>query len=479
MFNEIVESVLNEISADDAYNKFYKDKFQYNDFKKLVDSYGKFDNLMKAVLKSMIENNDNFGLAFSFIKKYKEAPNEVRIEFNNRFKKGEYEDLLDMEQGLADIQENGVDTIKSFQEEGLVNIYYDERYLLTCTLTYEASKHYYGKNKWCTASDRFGRYDGWVYFLKYLFYDLSSQYDDDDDNFYLHIKENSTPDSILCQLTDKEENETYQFDYSGSDDFMNGIGTVCDSNDSPISVVQFVDDIIPQKILNVLNSKKEWLFNMQKEMFQKEFSYQISKEQYVDAKKSNIVDKNVEIAKKCVEERNKIVSDKISFVKDKFKELLNTNLLSNPEFIEQVRQTSRKLRSLYYETYRNDEMIEKLEKELKSVYYCFIADTSQINDEDRTYIYSIIPICGKIKEIDFDFYSFFEDAKNFSSLSSYEIGTLLTTPKLYNAFVMQNNMKAYTFDDSNRYLGDDDNPNVSIIARLDGGTVVEVKNIVK
>ena len=49
MFNSIVENVLNEINANDAYEKFYS-ALPSEDYFNLVNMYGKFDNLIKFIL---------------------------------------------------------------------------------------------------------------------------------------------------------------------------------------------------------------------------------------------------------------------------------------------------------------------------------------------------------------------------------------------------------------------------------------------
>lgn len=102
MFDQIVESALNEISAEDAYSKFYsnlpKDRF-FN----LVNEYGKFDNFMKAIVNAISAKKNSFADAFVLINRYKTANNDVRIKFLQNFKKGAYEDIDDMLHGFDEI----------------------------------------------------------------------------------------------------------------------------------------------------------------------------------------------------------------------------------------------------------------------------------------------------------------------------------------------------------------------------------------
>lgn len=134
MFSKIVESVLTEISAEDAYNKFYTDLPRY-EFNSLLEIYGgKFDLLIKTILKSIKEeaNGKNLPVLFVSARKllqhYKSVPNEVRIKFNQNLKNGEYDDVLDMEQGLNELSSQGVDTSKSFQKNGLITLVDNENY---------------------------------------------------------------------------------------------------------------------------------------------------------------------------------------------------------------------------------------------------------------------------------------------------------------------------------------------------------------
>lgn len=84
MFDSIVESVLNEISAEDAYNKFYN-FIDRNEFNQIVTANkGKFDKLVRFIMDSIkaneidsfiekakkIKNNDLFIIYQPFIKEF-------------------------------------------------------------------------------------------------------------------------------------------------------------------------------------------------------------------------------------------------------------------------------------------------------------------------------------------------------------------------------------------------------------------------
>ena len=269
MFDYIVESVLNEISAEDAYVKFYSN-IPRNVFDELLSIYGgKFDFLFKFVLNNIKEAPTIiiFDYAKTFLNMYKNAENNVRMEFLKRLKNGEYDDLADAVNGINEIQKNGVSTTKTMQKDGYVELYNDNNYLLTATLTYEASQHYYGKSKWCTASDRFGRYDGWYYFLSYIFrldYVRS-------DKIYNNLGTSMYPlECVLVQFTDNKKNKTYQSQV-GKDNFY---GQICDFADNSVDEDTFYHDILPRNLRNLLESKLPELLAMEQKCFESEYKYQ-------------------------------------------------------------------------------------------------------------------------------------------------------------------------------------------------------------
>lgn len=386
MFDTIVESVLAEISAMDAYDKFYNNLSKEN-FQKLVGFYGKFDNLMKAILKSVMEDGGNFSPAFDFVKRYKEAPNEVRIEFNKKFKNGEYEDLLDMKQGLDDIQENGVDTLKSMQNGGYIELYNDEEYLLTCTITYEANHHYYGNSQWCTASDRLGRYDGWKYFLRYVFNE------DDIEDYYPDL-DNLIPQiyTVLIQFIDKQKDKKYQAQVYSNCEF----GQVCDFKDD--SVYNF-KDILPAKCMAIIKSEINGLINKQREAITKELNYQTKKDSYIEEKRK-IVNQRAnrlfdEYYNKIQEEADK----KAEFISQKNEILISSSLLSDTNFIKTLITGSNEIKLLISENDNeiSEEKIVKAENILKSQYYILINEIKELNDS--MVFLSLTPAFGQVSDV--------------------------------------------------------------------------------
>ena len=181
MFKTIVESVLNEITASLAYEKYYN-KIPSDQFFNLVQYYFgkegdtgdfdrenlKFDKMLTFIFNAILKGDRVYD-AKKFIDKYKNAKNEVRIAFLNEFRSGKFEDITDMIYRLEELEKNGVTTLSSFYKNGLIVFYKDEEWTVTCTTTYSANHHYFGHTKWCTASDRLGNYDGWLFFQRYIF----------------------------------------------------------------------------------------------------------------------------------------------------------------------------------------------------------------------------------------------------------------------------------------------------------------------
>ena len=369
MFNNIVESVLNEISAEDAYVKFYSD-IPKNMFNELLTMYGgKFDFLFKFVVNNLKESpiSSTFNYAKSFLSLYKTIENNVRITFLNRLKNGEYEDLVDAIQGIKDIQEQGVSTVKTRQNEGYVEIYNDDKYLLTATLTYESSQHFYGKSKWCTASDRFGRYDGWYYFLSYIF---SVEYVRSN-NIYDNLGTKNYPlVCILVQFTDKTKNETYQAQV----DKNGNIGQVCDFEDNSVDNEEFEQQIFPIKVREVLNREIPKLMDMEKKYFEIEYKYQTSRNEYVENKRKANEERNRILRKKMLSELEEEGRKKLKFIKTKYDSVVNSNLVYNKDFIKQIIKNSVYIKSTIAEKTNhidNKESCEQLEELLKKQGYCY------------------------------------------------------------------------------------------------------------
>ena len=410
IFGNIVESVLTEISADDAYNKFYS-VIPKDVFDELVGSYGKFDNLLKLVfnyLKSNWNGEDNDALKYAkeFLVGYKNAPNEVRIELNKKIKSGEIEDFFDLKEELMELSENGVETLASIQNSGLVTLYEDDMYLVTITTTYAANHHFYGKSSWCTASDRLGRYDGWFYFLSYIldtdYYEIEDEYD-----FLLKWSKYGVK-AALWQLTYKTSGEIYQLQI-----FSDGsIGQICNFADE-----SFDEDEINfgAKVKETIKNNAKKAVELTNESFKKEYPYQTKRNAYVQEKRDALSKKIAEMTKELNDRLDEKGERKKDFVSEKFKNLLNTNLLKDPAFLKTLVENTEYIRKTLV-TENSKSKYNELEEILKQQNYA----TGTLSDlaGDDIKLITIIPVFGSVSGFDYDDNGFPIEVKNFS-LNNY------------------------------------------------------------
>lgn len=380
MFDKIVESVLNEISAEDAYNKFYSN-LPKEEFFELVSLYGKFDNIMKALVNSINSEKGTFEDAKKFIKIYKEAPNNVRMKFLQNFKKGDYADIDDMINGVYDVEKNGADTLKTIQNLGLITLLDNENYRLTCTTTYEANHHFYGNSSWCTASDRFGRYDGWKYFLQYIFDVSFGDIEDDYDEL-----EPINICAVLLQLTDKANNQIYQIQMYGNLE----AGQICDFKDNSRDIN------IPDDVYQLIKPNMSDLFKATREAFPREYEYQRGKDDYVNKKRERIIREIDELQDQLQSEASEFARQKMNFINGKVSNMLNGNLLENPEFVKNMIRSE--LNNFNDDnTYTKEELL-KYEEILKKQGYLVV---DSIVDLGTEYVgLKLTPSFGLIKDVD-------------------------------------------------------------------------------
>lgn len=399
MFEFIVESVLNEISAEDAYNKFYKN-IGKDTFDTILNAYGgKFDAIVKFVLNNIRDYKDSSAVrdyALKFIKLYKSCENNVRMEFLKRFKEGKYEDMTDAIQGINEIQNEGVSTVKTRQNEGYIELYNDDRYLLTATLTYEANQHFYGNTKWCTASDRFGRYDGWFYYLMYVF---NIEYIRED-SVYKNLGTSKYPlKCVLVQFTDKKTNKTYQAQVFG-----NGIiGQICDEEDTSIEEGNFVNKIIPNELYRYLLRKMHELIEIEENCFRKEYKYQSSRNEYIESKREMIEERNRIRIQQMNEQINQEAERKVDFVQSKFDKIKESELLSNKDFLKQLIVNSANIKKDFYASYEaTKEKADHFEEILKSQSYLCVSDVRCFHKFNGIYGILIRTALGHLHRTDFD-----------------------------------------------------------------------------
>lgn len=355
MFNSIVKSVLCEINAKDAYDKFYN-SIPENEFMGIVNFYGKFDNLMKLVMNSVKSGESNLEDVKKFVNTYKSVPNEVRVEFVRRFKSGEYETLEDADLDLNMLVSCGVSSEKALSDNGLLNIYEDEKCKITCTTTYAANHHYYGHTQWCTASDRKGQYDGWLMFLRYTFKeDMAIPYHGKNIDFN-NLK------ACLVQCVEKESKKTYQFQICKNHE----IGLVCDETDRSIRPENIESTYIIENLM--VENLSTWM-ELTKKNLKKEYEYISNKDVFIQQKKEILKKryfKKLDVLNKKVKEFN---HKKSLFVANKFADISKTNLIKDQNFIDEIFNLESDLYDLESENETSEEVLKETDKRLQSVGY--------------------------------------------------------------------------------------------------------------
>lgn len=173
VFRSIIdESLLLEITADQAYEKFYS-TMPREDFDAIIslgDKPDKPDKWIQFFLSQVRDRKCSVKKACNIINAVKSCDNLVRQKIKNKFATGEYSSVEDILNDLSYFSNGGtILSKKSFAKQGIEVIKENERWVVTCTTNYTANNHYYGIEgaRWCTASDRNGMFDGYAQFGNY------------------------------------------------------------------------------------------------------------------------------------------------------------------------------------------------------------------------------------------------------------------------------------------------------------------------
>lgn len=399
MFDKIVESVLNEISAEDAYAKFYNSIDKETYFTIVDANKGKFDKLVRFVMDFVKSGKFRPEQAYVLLSQYNSADNDARITVKSKFEKGEYDSPMDIIRDLQYFKSHGVVTNKSVQTIGYGVLYEDDKERLTYTTTYEANHHYFGNTQWCTASDRMGRYDGWYYFL---FYTLG--YDDIDDIKRTYLNgglDGEEVHSVLMQYLRKDDNELFQIQVFRHADGR-GTGQICDSKDHSTN---FAKLYMSEEVKNIMYSKVDEIADLEQENLKKESNYQLSREDMLARKKAI---RN----QKLLEQINNIFLPKKELVQKTSEKMFSSNLLSNEQFLQQMIDNFEMFHS-------NNVSDDEKENELKKQGYLNITET--VAFENGTSAVLVKPCYGKLQNYDLNYNlqdNFFEDLDYF--IKEYE-----------------------------------------------------------
>lgn len=356
----IYESIINEISAEDAYNRFYS-SIPREDYDKILDGDPAPDKLMQFILNCVRDGNATTEDAVDTVKKYKSANELVRQNVLAKFRAGEYEDLLDMDLDISYFSSGGaVLSRKKFAKEGYIKIKETEKWLMTCTTNYTASNHYFGMSHWCTASDRDGDYDGYRMFLRYT--DADSKKINGDSSVLFQFK---WKDAVINDENEPEPlDEEYDFnngrmDESDFDEKLGfigkelrkrysmfqaqvgvrdgDIGQICDFYDSPIGVYKLTK-YIGEELFNIMRDKEilSWVWNKMQEQYEKEKKYQMSQDVLIAKKKKRREEAERRLREQLEAEVEHYNSEKEQRILSVWKEFFDNKMYLNSNIIKMM-----------------------------------------------------------------------------------------------------------------------------------------------
>lgn len=205
--------VVNEIGAEDAYKQFYLNKVKPEQYERLMAGAPTMTPLHKLALDLMLKDGkwDEF-LVEQIVKIWTSGNEEAKQHVldllpktpqeKNGFSSWELKRILDNTIAAKKHTENG------YAEYGFVKLAETQNFIVTCTMTYSASKKHFGDSHWCTASGIDGSLDGFKMFGEYTGTDENSMSDP----------------AILLQFVDKRNRlDSYQVQmyYDGE------LGDVC------------------------------------------------------------------------------------------------------------------------------------------------------------------------------------------------------------------------------------------------------------
>lgn len=253
LFNVIFESVINEVKSDDAYNRFYS-SMPREDFDKITGGAPEIDKFVQFLLNSVRDGLSTVEDAAQANEEFKAADPLIRQNILNAFRNGEYETAKEVLINIQYLKEGGFINKNKFAKEGYIKVAEDDNWLCTCTTNYMANNHYFGHTKWCTASDRMGRYDGYLMYRRY----------------------GENGNSLLMQFTRKNtKGETYQAEVDNVIDGNPTVSTICNIEDEQLTLAK-LKSIVGSMVDDVLGDtdKLQKLIKIQKDQKVHEDKYQ-------------------------------------------------------------------------------------------------------------------------------------------------------------------------------------------------------------
>ena len=168
-----LKQILNEISSDDVFNKFYNEKIEKDLFDEIMSGQAKLTPFHRICLdyasNEKVDKEKPYIIADKISKIWPTASQEKKQYLIQMASDGEiqpnFESIIS---AIKEVDDMKYHTEAQMSAEGLITIYEDETSLATCTTTYASSTRKYSDSNWCTASDLNGRISGYDAFLDYI-----------------------------------------------------------------------------------------------------------------------------------------------------------------------------------------------------------------------------------------------------------------------------------------------------------------------
>ena len=315
LFSTIFEGVINEVKAEDAYNRFYS-QMPKEDFEKITGGEPEIDKFVQFLLNTVRDGISSVDEAAQANKEFKTADPLVRQNILNAFRSGEYESAQEVLVNLQYLKEGGFINKKKFAKEGYVKVAENDEWLVTCTTNYMANNHYFGHTKWCTASDRMGRFDGYLMYKRY-----------GQDGY-----------SLLMQFTKKgTNNETYQAEVDGVSQGSIKVSTICNIEDEQISLndLKRIVGPIVDEVLNDID-KLKIVLKIQMEQKEHEDKYQEKQTKIIREKRR----REEERLRRIFEEVSAVVEERNAPIREegerKWQEMFSSKAYENVEFLNKL-----------------------------------------------------------------------------------------------------------------------------------------------
>ena len=220
--------MLNEISMQAAYDKFYSGKLtpdEWNSFSSGAENMTPFHKAALDVITNCKNESERFKAVVNVGQVWAQRK-DIRKALVDGAKNATFKDVKSLLNFIDNLVIHGTPQTKNMRaEKGLVVLLENDKILVTCTTSYSASRKYYGDSHWCTASGIDGEMDGYKAFLDYVQCD----------------------GGLLIQFVPKlDRSKSYQIHYS-----CGNIECVFDYYDEEVDECDFCDEMLEKYGLDV------------------------------------------------------------------------------------------------------------------------------------------------------------------------------------------------------------------------------------